>query len=87
MKAIVAVDSNWGIGYKGNLLQRIPEDMRFFRQMTLNKVVVMGRKTFESLPGKEPLKDRVNIILSKSENIEKDGIIICRSVDGLFFGA
>jgi len=45
--------------------------MRFFRQMTLNKVVVMGRKTFESLPGKEPLKDRVNIILSKSENIEK----------------
>jgi len=58
--------------------------MRFFRQMTLNKVVVMGRKTFESLPGKEPLKDRVNIILSKSENIEKDGIIICRSVDGLF---
>jgi len=84
MKAIVAVDSNWGIGYKGNLLQRIPEDMRFFRQMTLNKVVVMGRKTFESLPGKEPLKDRVNIILSKSENIEKDGIIICRSVDGLF---
>jgi len=38
MKAIVAVDSNWGIGYKGNLLQRIPEDMRFFRQMTLNKV-------------------------------------------------
>lgn len=84
MKAIVAVDSNWGIGYKGNLLQRIPEDMRFFRQMTLNKVVVMGRKTFESLPGKEPLKDRVNITLSKSENIEKDGIIICRSVDGLF---
>lgn len=56
MKAIVAVDLNWGIGYKGNLLQRIPEDMKFFKQMTLGKVVVMGRKTFESLPGKRTFK-------------------------------
>ncbi|WP_265443123.1 dihydrofolate reductase [Acetivibrio straminisolvens] len=84
MKAIVAVDLNWGIGYKGNLLQRIPEDMKFFKQMTLGKVVVMGRKTFESLPGKEPLKDRVNIILSKSGDFENDKIIVCRSMDELF---
>ena len=71
MKSIVAVYVNWGIGYKGNLLQRIPEDMRFFKQMTLGKVVVMGSKTFESLPGREPLKDRINIILSKSKDFEE----------------
>ncbi|HOM01663.1 MAG TPA: dihydrofolate reductase [Acetivibrio sp.] len=84
MKAIVAVDLNWAIGCKGNLLERIPEDMRFFKQMTLGKVVVMGRKTFESLPGKEPLKDRVNIILSKSGDFENDKIIVCPSLDELF---
>jgi dihydrofolate reductase len=38
MKAIVAVDLNWGIGYRGNLLLRIPDDMNFFKQMTLGKV-------------------------------------------------
>lgn len=84
MKAIVAVDSNWGIGYRGKLLQRIPEDMKFFKQMTLGKVVIMGRETFESLPGKEPLKDRVNIVLSKKESFNNDKVTICRSLNDLF---
>lgn len=84
MKAIVAVDLNWGIGCGGRLLQSIPEDMKFFKQMTLGKVVVMGRETFESFPGKNPLKDRVNIVLSKSESFNDDRVIICRSVDEVF---
>ena len=84
MKSIVAVDLNWGIGYKGNLLLRIPEDMKFFKQMTLGKVVVMGRETFESLPGKEPLKDRINIVLSKSKSFINEKVTICRSLDELF---
>lgn len=84
MKAIVAVDSNWGIGYRGNLLQFIPEDMKFFKQMTLGKVVIMGRETFESLPEKKPLIDRINIVLSKNEDFHSDGIIISRSLDELF---
>jgi dihydrofolate reductase len=83
MKAIVAVDLNWGIGFKGNLLQRIPDDMKFFKQMTLGKVVVMGRETFESLPGKEPLKDRTNIVLSKDKKFTNKNLIICRSLDEL----
>lgn len=83
MKAIVAVDLNWGIGFKGNLLQRIPEDMKLFKQMTLGKVVVMGRETFESLPGKEPLKDRINIVLSKDRMFINEKVIICRSIDEL----
>jgi len=84
MKAIAAVDLNWGIGYKGNLLERIPEDMKFFKKTTIGKVVVMGRKTFESLPGKEPLKDRVNIILSTKGEFGDGRIKVCRSLDDLF---
>src|SRR5665648_3382 len=84
MKVIVAVDLNWGIGYRGNLLQRIPEDMKFFKKMTLGKVVIMGRETFESLPGKEPLKDRINIVLSKNESFNNEKVTICRSLKELF---
>ncbi len=84
MKAIVAVDLNWGIGYKGELLQWIPEDLKFFKQKTLGKVVIMGRETFESLPGKKPLKDRVNIVLSKNKDFSNENLIICRSFDELF---
>lgn len=53
MKVIVAVDLNWGIGYGGKLLQSIPEDMKFFKEKTVGNVVVMGRETFKSLPGKK----------------------------------
>ncbi|NTV91170.1 MAG: dihydrofolate reductase [Clostridiales bacterium] len=66
MKAIVAVDKNWGIGFKGQLLERVSEDMKFFKGQTLGKIVVMGRETLESLPGGKPLKDRTNIVLSRS---------------------
>jgi len=82
MKAIIAVDQNWGIGYKGDLLQKIPQDMKFFRQMTINKVVIMGRGTYESLPGKRPLVDRINIVMSSQ--LEDDRVIVCRSLDALF---
>lgn len=84
MKSIVAVDLNWGIGYEGKLLQRIPEDMKIFKQMTLGKVVVMGRETFESLPGKEPLKNRTNIVLSKNKDFINEKVTICRSLNELF---
>ena len=84
MKAIVAVDKNWAIGYKGKLLERIPEDMRFLKQITMGKTIVMGRATFESLPGKEPLKGRTNIVLSTNKDYYHPGIIICRSLEELF---
>lgn len=61
--AIVAVDENWGIGFNGNLLEHIPEDMKYFKELTTGNIVVMGRKTWDSLP-KKPLKDRLNIIIS-----------------------
>jgi dihydrofolate reductase len=61
--AIVCVDKNWGIGYQGKLLTCIPEDMRFFKEKTTNNVVIMGRKTYESLPSK-PLPRRTNIVVT-----------------------
>ena len=56
MKIIVAVDKNWGIGKNGNLLFNIPEDMKFFRETTTDKVVIMGHNTLKSLPNGKPLK-------------------------------
>ena len=71
MKIIVCVDANWGIGYKNELLVRIPSDQKFFRETTTGKVVVMGRKTLESFPGGKTLKNRVNIVLSSSDKTSK----------------
>ena len=66
MKAILSADRNWGIGYQNRLLVRIPSDMKFFRQTTTGKVVVLGRKTLESFPKALPLKDSTNMVLTKN---------------------
>ena len=63
ISAIVAVDENWGIGYNGDLLAHIPDDLKRFQQLTTNHVVIMGRKTWDSLPNK-PLKNRLNLVIS-----------------------
>ena len=62
MNLIAAVDKNWAIGCKNKLLVSIPADMKFFRETTTGKVVVMGRKTLESFPNGQPLKKRVKIL-------------------------
>lgn len=82
MILIAAVDSSWGIGYENDLLFHIPEDMKFFRSMTLNKTVVMGKATLDSLPGGNPLKNRDTVVLSTTMK-ERDDLIICRSLDEL----
>ncbi|PKM76726.1 MAG: dihydrofolate reductase [Firmicutes bacterium HGW-Firmicutes-15] len=84
MKAIVAVDLNWGIGCKGKLLERIPDDMKFFKQKTVGKIVLMGRETFVSLPGGEPLKDRLNIVLCEDKQFSDKKITVCSSLNELF---
>lgn len=71
MNLIACVDSNWAIGYKNELLVKIPSDQKFFRETTTGKVVVLGRKTRESFPGGQPLKDRVNIVLSRCESLQR----------------
>ncbi len=82
MKAIVAVDKCWGIGKNNDLLFSIPADMKFFRETTAGKVVVMGANTLKSFPNGNPLKNRVNIVLSTT--INRDDCIVVRSVDELF---
>jgi dihydrofolate reductase len=68
--AIVCADENWGIGNKGDLLVHIPEDMKFFKKKTNGNIVIMGRKTYDSLPVK-PLSNRTNVVItSKVDNIE-----------------
>lgn len=84
MKLIVAVDQNWGIGCNGRLLAVIPADMQYFREKTLGKVVVMGRKTFESLPGKKPLQGRINIVLTRDLGLHYENVILCNSLSQLF---
>lgn len=63
--AIACVDANWGIGHEGELLEHIPADMKFFRETTMGNYVVMGRKTWESLPNK-PLEGRNNIVITSA---------------------
>lgn len=83
MKLIVAVDRNWAIGNEGKLLASIPEDMKFFRTTTTGNVVVMGRKTLESFSGKRPLKNRVNIVLTRDEGYTADGAVIVHDIEEL----
>lgn len=77
MNLIVAVDKNWAIGLSNKLLVSIPADMKFFRETTSGKVVAMGRKTLESFPGGQPLKNRTNIVLTKDLNYKvKDAVVM-----------
>ena len=80
MNIIVAVDRNWAIGRGNKLLCSIPADMKFFRETTSGHIVVMGRKTLESFPGGRPLKNRVNVVITKSPSYEKEGAVIAHSV-------
>ncbi|MDW2796649.1 dihydrofolate reductase [Clostridium boliviensis] len=80
MNLIVAADKNWSIGNHGQLLVSIPEDKRMFREETLLKVIIMGRKTLESLPGKQPLYGRINIVLSRNPDYKVKGAVICHSM-------
>ena len=72
INAIVCVDKNWGIGKNNDLLFNLKEDMKFFKETTMGHPVVMGRRTFESLPNILP--GRENIVISTT-NIINDTII------------
>jgi dihydrofolate reductase len=72
MIAIAATDTRWGIGLGGALLADLPGDRAYFRECTMGKIVVMGRKTLESLPGGKPLPSRVNIVLSRNPSFRAD---------------
>ena len=81
MNCIVAVYNNWAIGYKNNLLVSIPADMRFFRDTTIDKVVVMGKNTLESFPGGKPLAKRTNIVVALEKDYKVPGATVVNSIE------
>ena len=83
MNLIVAVDKNWGIGSNNKLLVSIPSDMKFFRQQTMGKVVVLGRKTLETFPNGLPLQKRTNIILTRDRSFSVKGATVVHDIPEL----
>lgn len=83
MNFIVAVASDYAIGKDNRLLFSLPSDLKYFKEKTLNKIVVMGEKTYKSLP-KRPLPNRINIVLSNDISFYDDNIIIVRDMGELF---
>lgn len=81
MKMIAAVDNNWAIGYKNRLLVRIPADQKYFRNETMGKVIVMGRKTLESFPQGQPLAGRTNVVLSRKPDYQVKGTVVINAVE------
>ena len=81
LKLIACVDRDFGLGLNGQLLFHIDEDLKRFRELTLNHTIIMGRKTFESI-GK-PLDKRCNIVLSRSVDYI-DGVEIANNLESLY---
>lgn len=83
MKLIVAVDKDWGIGYKGDLLARVRADLFNFRDLTSGKIVILGSNTLATFPGGRALKNRTNIVLHPSSEYHPENTTVVHSIDEL----
>jgi len=91
MNVIVAVSENMGIGINGGLPWRLKKEMAYFRRMTTytndsskQNAVIMGRKTWDSIPAKHrPLAGRINIVLSRQNLILGPNVAVCNSLDNV----
>ena len=81
MNLIVAVDKNWAIGCNNDLLVSIPADKKFFRAETTGKAIIMGRKTLESFPNGQPLKDRTNIVITRKRDYKCKDTVVVHSIE------
>lgn len=79
MNLIAAVDSAWGLGKNGELLVRIPDDLRRFKSLTWGGTVILGRRTLLTFPKGAPLSGRENIILSRNEGFSCPGAQVVRT--------
>lgn len=77
---IVAIGRNNEIGYKNDLLWRISDDLKRFKRFTTDNTVIMGRKTFESLP-KGALPNRINIVITRDNSLQYENCIMANSVE------
>jgi dihydrofolate reductase len=79
---IVAMDLEKGIGKNNDLMWHLPADMLFFKQTTLNQIVVMGRKNFESIPERfRPLPNRENAILTRNLGFQAPNCTVFHSME------
>ena len=80
VKMIVAIGKDGAIGRNGDLIWRIPADLKRFKALTTSHPVIMGRKTWDSLP-KKPLPNRRNIILTRQPDFKADGAEVVNSIE------
>ena len=79
---VVAMDRNRAIGVNGRLPWRLPDDMKWFKEVTMGKPVIMGRKTYDSIPNRfKPLPGRHNIVVTRNRNYRAEGATVVHSVD------
>lgn len=83
MILIFAVDNNWNIGFEGDILYKISEDLKRFKRLTVGNIAIMGRKTFESLPESKALPDRINVVITRDKNYSAEDIIVVNSTEEL----
>lgn len=81
MKAIVAVDKEWGIGKNNDLLFHLSQDLKYFKDKTMGRVIVMGGNTLLSFPKSKPLPNRTNIVLT--DVYTRDDCIVCPTLEEL----
>lgn len=79
MEMIFAVDRQWNIGYDGDMLFKISNDLKRFKEITMGHILVMGRKTFESLPGSRPLPGREHIVVTRNNEYTAEGVHVVHS--------
>lgn len=83
MILMFAVDENWGLGVEGGMLTEIRGDLKRFKEITTGNIVIMGRKTLEAIPGKEPLPDRINVVVTRQEDFHDEGFFILNDLDDI----
>lgn len=83
MILIFAVDENWNIGFSGGMLAEIREDLKRFREKTEGNIVIMGRKTLDAIPGGQPLPNRINILITRNKDFNKDGFYLLNDLKEL----
>ena len=81
MKLIVATEKNWGIGKDNQLLAHLPGELKYFKEKTTGKVVIMGRKTLQSLPGGRPLPKRTNVVVSRNPEFQPEGCVMASTTE------
>ncbi len=82
---VVAAAENNAIGKNNDMLWHLPNDLKYFKNITWGLPVLMGRKTFESFGNGKPLPGRANIILTRKKNYQPQGTVVVRNLEDAFF--